>query len=342
MKKTANWGVLGAAAIATKRSMPALNEAPSATLLALASRDIDRGRAVAAALEVPRVYGSYDELLADADIDIVYVPLPNQLHFEWSVRALEAGKHVLCEKPLCLTSDQVKQLCAVRERSGKHIEEAFAFRNHPQWAKLHEILASDMIGPVRAAHGFLAKQFFNPADIRNNPAGGGGGMYDLGSYAISACNMIFRRAPERVVAALEIDPVFGIDRLSSALLDYGGCHAAFTVATQSGGDGWGSQQHLSILCARGWLRFNFPYSQVQPTACCIELGDSASVGAFPTTTFTFAATNQFVLQAERFSRLVLGEPVSGWPIEEAFDTLRTIEGLFESARAGTWHSLSTP
>jgi predicted dehydrogenase len=339
MKKTINWGVLGAAAIATRHSMPAMNEAPSATLLALASRDLDRGRAAAQALGIPRVHGSYAELLADAQIDAVYVPLPNQLHFEWSVRALEAGKHVLCEKPLCLRADQVSELCAVRDRTGRHIEEAFAFRNHPQWAKVNELLASDAIGPVRAAHGILAKQFFDPADIRNNPAGGGGGLYDLGSYAISACNMIFKRAPQRVVAALEIDPNFGIDRLSSALLDYGDRHAVFTVATQSGGDGWGSQQQLAILCARGWLRFDFPYSQVRPVACRVELGDSSSVGAMPTTTFSFAAANQFVLQVERFSRLLLGEPVPIWPIEEAFDTLQTIESLFASARSGTWQHL---
>jgi predicted dehydrogenase len=342
MKKTIKWGVLGAAAIATKHSLPAMNEAPSATLLAIASRNIEKGLALAQRLDVPRVYGSYGELLDDPDIDAVYIPLPNQLHFEWSVRALEAGKHVLCEKPLCLTSEQVRQLCVVRDRTGRHIEEAFAFRNHPQWAKFNEIIAGDVIGPVRAAHGILAKQFFDPADIRNNPAGGGGGMYDLGSYAICACNMIFKRAPARVVAALEVDPTFGIDRLSSALLDYGDCHAAFTVATQSGGDGWGSQQHLTILCAKGWLRFNFPYSQVRPTSCTIELGDATGVGAFPTSTFTFDARNQFMLQAERFSRLLLGDKVPGWPIEESLDTLRTIEGLFESARTGTWQSLPKP
>lgn len=340
MKDTINWGVLGAAAIATQRAMPGIKAAPSATLLALASRDLDKARAAARALDVPRAYGSYDELLADPEVDVVYIPLPNALHFEWSVRALEAGKHVLCEKPLGLSSAQVMQLCAVRDRTGRHIEEAFAFRNHPQWAKFHEIIASGRLGPVRAAHGILAKQFLDPADIRNNPAGGGGAMYDLGSYAISACNLIFRRAPARVVAALEIDPAFAIDRLSSALLDYGDCHAAFTVATQSGGDGWGSQQQLTVLCARGWLRFNFPYSQVQPTACQIELGDSSSVGALATTRFSFAATSQFVLQAERFSRLLLGDPVATWPIEESLATLRTIESLFESARCGAWQPLT--
>lgn len=339
MQKTVNWGVLGAANIARKFSMPGLKAAPSATLLALASRDLDKGRAVARELDIPKLHGSYEALLADPEIDAVYIPLPNRLHFEWSVRALEAGKHVLCEKPLCMTSAQIEELCAVRDRTGKQVEEAFAFRNHPQWTKVREILAGGALGPVRAVHGMLAKQFFDPQDIRNNPAEGGGAVYDLGSYAVCACNMIFRRPPSRVVAALETDPAFGIDRLSSALLDYGDCHAAFTVATQSGGDGWGSQQQLSILCARGWLRLDFPYSQVRPTACRLELGDSSGVGAFPTATFDFEAVNQFTLQGERFSRLLLGDAVPAWPIEESRDALRIIEGIFASARSGGWQAL---
>jgi predicted dehydrogenase len=318
--------------------MPALHQAPSATLLAIASRDSAKARAVARSLNVPRAYASYDELLADPDIEAVYVPLPNQLHYEWSVRALEAGKHVLCEKPLCLNPDQVSKLCKVRDRTGLHIEEAFGFRNHPQWAKLDELLAGEAIGSVRAVHATLAKQFLDPADVRNNPDGGGA-LYDLGSYAISACNLIFKRPPRRVVAALERDPRFGIDRLSGALLDYGDSHAAFTVATQSGPSGWGTHQHLSVLGSAGWLRFDFPYAHARPTACRIDLGDATSVGSFPTSTFAFEPVNQYLLQVERFSRLLLGNPEPFWPIEDALVTLRTIEALFEAARSGSWQSL---
>jgi len=294
MKKTVNWGVLGTAVIATGRTMPALKGSSSATLLALASRDAAKGRAVAQELGVPRVYVGYDALLADPDIDAVYVPLPNHLHFEWSVRALEAGKHVLCEKPLCLTSGEVAQLCAVRDRTGRHIEEAFAFRNHPQWEKLEEILATNAIGTVRAVHGTLAKQFFDPADI---------------------------------------------DRLTSALLDYGDRHATFTVASQSGPAAWATHQHLSVLGASGWLRFNFPLAHAHPTACSIELGDATSVGSLPTATFRFEPVNQYAGQVDRFSRLLLGHDVPSWPIEDALGTLRTIEALFESARSGAWQSL---
>jgi predicted dehydrogenase len=336
MPSTIRWGVVGAAAIAVGRTMPALQEAPSATLLALASRDAAKGRRVAGELAIPRVYASYDELLADPEIDAVYVPLPNQLHFEWSLRALRAGKHVLCEKPLCTSAAQVEELIAERERSGKCIEEAFAYRNHPQWARLDEIIAGGTVGEVRAVHAILAKQFLDPADVRNNLEAGGGALYDLGSYAISACNLVFRQPPARVVAALDRDPVFGIDRLTTGLLDYGGRHATFTVGSQSGSDTWGTHQQFTVLGSRGWLRLNFPFAHGRPTACQLEVGDASSVGAFPTQTHSFEPANHYLLQVERFSRRLLGEAVPAWPIEDALATLRTIEALFASAREGSW------
>ena len=340
MAATIRWGVLGAAAIATGRTMPAMHAAPSATLLGLASRDADKGRRVAQEFGIARLYDSYDALLADPDIDAVYVPLPNQLHFEWALRALQAGKHVLCEKPLCMRAEQVRQLCVERERSGKHIEEGFAFRNHPQWAKLAEVIAAGTIGEVRAVHCTLAKQFLDPTDVRNQLDAGGGALYDLGSYAISACNLVFQRAPLRVVAALDRDPVFGTDRLSSALLDYGDRHAAFTVGTQAGSDAWGTHQQFSVLGSKGWLRLNFGFAHARPTECQMEVGDSSSVGSFPSTTYSFEPVNHYQLQIERFSRKLLGQLVPSWPIEDALDTLRTIEALFASARKDGWQALS--
>jgi predicted dehydrogenase len=339
MKATIRWGVLGAAAIATGRTMPAINEAPSATLLALASRDAAKGQQVAKDFGIARVYTSYDALLADPEIDAVYVPLPNQLHFAWALRALQAGKHVLCEKPLCISSEQVAQLCAERDRTGLHIEEAFAFRNHPQWARLAEIIAAGTIGDVRAVHCTLAKQFLDPADVRNQLDAGGGALYDLGSYAISACNMVFQRSPVRVVAAMDRDPVFRTDRLTSALLDYGDRHAAFTVGTQAGSDAWGTHQQFTVLGSQGWLRMNFGFAHARPTACQLEVGERSSVGSFPTATYTFEPANHYLLQVERFSQLLLGKKVPSWPIEDALNTLRTIEALFASARQDSWQTL---
>ena len=334
------WGVLGVAAIATSRFIPAMKGASAARLVAIASRDSAKAKAVAQEFGVPRHAGSYDDLIHDPEIEALYIPLPNHLHVEWSVKALEAGKHVLCEKPLCLTAAEVVTLQAARDRSGRHIEEAFSYRNHPQWARIGELIAAGAIGTPRAVHCTLAKQFLDPKDIRNNPDKGGGGLYDLGSYTISACSAVFKRAPVRVIAALDRDPAFKIDRLSTALLDYGDRHATFTAATQGGPSAWATHQQFSVLGSNGWLRCDFPFAHPRPTACHLFVGDHTSHGSFPTQTFDFEPVNQYTLQVERFSRLLRGEAVPSWPIEDSLLTLRIVEALFESAKTDRWQKLA--
>jgi len=334
------WGVLGVAAIATSRFIPAMRDARASRLMAIASRDEARARGAAQEFAIPRHYGSYDALLHDPEIDALYIPLPNHLHVEWAVRALQAGKHVLCEKPLCLAPADVLQLIAARERTGRHIEEAFSYRNHPQWTRIREVLDSGVIGSPRAVQATLAKRFLDPADIRNNPQAGGGALYDVGSYTISACTAIFRRAPARAIASIDRDPGFGIDRLSTALLDYGECHASFTVGTQTGPSAWATHQQFSVLATHGWLRCDFPFAHARPTECHVYVGDETSHGAVETTRYAFEPVNQYTLQVDRFSRYVRGEPVPCWPIEDALLTLRIIEALFASAERGAWQPVS--
>jgi predicted dehydrogenase len=332
------WGVLGVAAIATSRFIPAMKDAAAARLVAIASRDASRAKAVAQEFGVPRHFGSYEALLADPGIDAVYVPLPNRLHVEWSERALEAGKHVLCEKPLCMTAKEVATLIRARERTGRHIEEAFSYRNHPQWARIRELLASGAIGTPRAVQCTMAKQFLDPNDIRNNPEQGGGALYDLGSYTISACTAAFGRAPKRVIAALDRDPAFRTDRLSTALLDYGEQHASFTVGSQTGPSAWASHQQFSVLGSNGWLRCDFPFAHGRPTVCHVYVGDHTSHGNVETTSFGFEPVNQYTLQVDRFSRFLAGEAVPSWPIEDSLLTLSIIEALFASAKSGRWEA----
>ena len=271
---------------------------------------------------------------------MVYVDLPNHLHVEWASRALRAGKHVLCEKPLGLAVEDLRALREMRDRTGRLVEEALVFRNHPQWAAIDGLLGDGGIGRVTAVHATLARRFLDPDDIRNDPGAGGGGLYDLGPYAIGACTAILGRAARRVVATIETDPAFGIDRLSSALLDYGDAHATLTVATQSGTEGWGTHQALSVLGTHGWLRCDFPFAHARPTESHVMVGDRTSVDSFPTRTLTFEAVDQYLLQVERFSGLVRGEPVPARPMEDALISLETIDALFASAREGGWRELS--
>jgi predicted dehydrogenase len=339
MADPVRWGVLGTANIAVERTIPAIANARNAVSTALASRDAVRAAAVAKSLDIKRAYGSYEELLGDEEVEAVYIPLPNQLHVEWSERALRAGKAVLCEKPLSLAASDVRRLITVRDDIGGLIEEAFVFRNHPQWALIEDVLKEGRIGDPLVVQGTIAKRFLDPDDIRNQPGSGGGATYDLGTYVIAACNLVLGRAPIRVCAAMDIDPNFRVDRLTTVLLDYGAAHASFAASSQGGTAAWATHQQFSVLGSKGWLRLNFPYAQARPTACCVDIGDATSVGAFPSEVHEFPPVNQYALQVERFSALVRGDPARHWPIEDSLDTLRIVEALFKSAREGRWVDL---
>jgi predicted dehydrogenase len=184
----------------------------------------------------------------------------------------------------------------------------------------------------------MAKQLLDPNDIRNNPEQGGGALYDLGSYTISACTAAFGRAPKRVIAALDRDPAFRTDRLSTVLLDYGEQHASFTVGSQTGPSAWASHQQFSVLGSNGWLRCDFPFAHGRPTACHVYVGDHTSHGNVETVGYAFEPVNQYTLQVDRFSRFLLGEAVPSWPIEDSLLTLSIIEALFASAKSGRWEA----
>jgi predicted dehydrogenase len=324
------WGILGAANIALTRTIPALRKAINATPAALASSSRERGEAAAAQLGIPKVYTDYDALLADPEIEAVYVPTANNEHFRWCLRALEAGKAVLCEKPLTLSSAEVQQLIVVRDRLGGRIEEAFSYRNHPQWTDLAALFRSGEIGTPRAVHAALAKPFLDPTDIRNDPALGGGALYDLGSYAISAVSQALGRPPLRVCASMQFDDR-GVDGLTSALLDYGDAQATFSVSIRSGPSAWATHQQFTVIGDNGWATMDFPFAHARPTPCTLSVGDGASVGSRPSRTINYAPVDQYQLQVERFSALVRGEAAPAWPIEDAALTLRVIEAVRAAA-----------
>ncbi len=248
------WGVLSTAKIGLDRVLPAMQQGALCDIAAIASRAPERAQAAAEALGIPKAYGSYDELLADPEIEAIYNPLPNHMHVEWSSRAMAAGKHVLCEKPIAMTAAEAERLIAVRERTGMRIEEAFMVRNHPQWQAARAWLNEGRIGALQAVQVCFCYRNMNPEDIRNKADIGGGGLYDIGSYCITAARYLFDDEPRRAMALIDRDPDFGTDRLTSAILDFPAGPASFVCGTQTA-----RFQTVQALGAIGWFRFEFPF-----------------------------------------------------------------------------------
>ncbi|NBB52205.1 Gfo/Idh/MocA family oxidoreductase [Rhizobium sp. CRIBSB] len=330
------WGVLGVAGIAVNRVIPAMQAADGCEVVAIGSRSLEKARAAAEALGVARAYGGYQDLLDDPEIDAVYIPLPNTLHVEWSERALAAGKHVLCEKPVAMNAAQAHRLIKARDASGLCVEEGFPFINHPQWTYIRQVLREERIGRARAITGVLAYNNRNPDDLRNNPDEGGGGLYDIGCYLINAVRIAFGAEPRRAIGLFEDDPEFGVDRLTSFILEFEQGHANLTVTTQGGPTTGGTHQHFGVVGERGWLRAEFPFSHSTASPCSVFLGDELSRGSIPTHEERFPVVNQYQLQAERFSRLVRGLPAEPWPIENGVANMRVLDALFRSGTSGHW------
>jgi len=223
------WGVLSSARIGTAKVIPAMQAGENCDIVAIASRSLEKARATAARLGIPKAYGSYEELLADPEIDAVYNPLPNHLHVPWSVKALEAGKHVLCEKPIALTAAEAQELLAAAKRRPQlKVMEAFMYRHHPQWQRARRLVAEGKIGELCTIQSFFSYYNVDPDNIRNIAAVGGGGLMDIGCYCISLSRFIFDAEPQRVLGVVEYDARFRTDRLACGVLDFGCGTATFT------------------------------------------------------------------------------------------------------------------
>jgi len=231
MSKKLRFGVLSTANIGLKKVIPAMQQGELTCVAAIASRDLGKAREAAAALGIPTAYGSYEELLADPNIDAIYNPLPNPLHVPLTVKAAEAGKHVLCEKPLSMTVAEAKTLLGVRERTGVKICEAFMIRSAQQWLRVRQLLDEGRIGELRAVNAHFSYFNVNPDNIRNSVETGGGGVYDIGCYCIQASRFAFKQEPRRVVSLVDRDAQMGTDRLASAILDFPSGQAIFTCST---------------------------------------------------------------------------------------------------------------
>src|SRR5580658_2467117 len=313
MKKI-RWGILGVAKIATAKVIPAMQKASNVEVAAIASRDLSKARAAAEELGIPKAYGSYEELLADPGVDAIYNPLPNHLHVPWSIRAAEAGKHVLCEKPIALSVAETRDLIAARDRANVKIGEAFMARTHPQWIRAAEIARSGRIGEPRVVSGHFSYFNRDPKNVRNIAEIGGGGIMDIGCYPITLSRMIFAAEPLRVHALLDRDPDFKTDRLASVILQYPQGQASFTCSTQLV-----PYQKMHIFGTTGHIEIEIPFNAPPDKPTRIFVNDEVE---------EFPVCDQYTIQGELFSRAILDDTEVPVPLEDALKNMIVIEAIF--------------
>jgi predicted dehydrogenase len=333
MPNKLRWGVLSTAAIGLKKVIPAMQLGECASVVAIASRDLGKAQQAATALGIPKAYGSYEELLADPDIDAVYNPLPNQLHVIWTAKAAQAGKHVLCEKPFSMTVAEAESLLAVRSRTRVKIGEAFMIRSYHQWLRVRELLNEGRIGELRSVFGFFSYFNIDPANIRNQVESGGGALMDIGCYLIHASRYAFAQEPTRVVSLIERDPQMHTDRLASAILDFPAGQSIFTCSTQLV-----PYQRVHFLGTRGRIELEIPFNAPKDSPTRLFLDDGGDLFGRGITTETFPVCDQYTLQGDAFSRAVLENTEVPVPLEDAIKNMAVIEAIFQSASSGQWES----
>jgi predicted dehydrogenase len=325
------WGVLGAAKIAVEKVIPAMQHGSLTEVVAIASRDPARAAAAASALGIPRSYGSYDALLADPEIDAVYNPLPNHLHLPWTIAAAVAGKHVLCEKPIGLTTAEAKALIGVRDRAGVKIQEAFMVRTHPQWIRAMEICRSGRLGDVRSYVGTFSYFNNDPLNIRNVAEWGGGALMDIGCYLIMTSRMIFGEEPRRVMGCIERDPMSRVDTLTSIMLDFPSGQAIGTCGTRLV-----AHRRVQVFGTKGRLEVEIPFNAPPDRPCRLFVDERGDLFGRGVETVEMAACDQYTAQGDLFSRAILQRSEVPYPLEMSVKNMAVIDAVLRSAQSGRW------
>jgi predicted dehydrogenase len=322
------FGVLSTARIGVEKVIPAMQRGQFTEVVAIASRSADRARQAAQHLNIPRSHGSYDALLADPDVDAVYNPLPNDQHVPWSIKALQAGKHVLCEKPIALSAGEARLLVEAGARHPRlKLMEAFMYRHHPQWRKAKELVQTKQIGTLRAIQTFFSFYNDDPANIRHNAAMGGGGLMDIGCYPISLSRWLFDAEPLRVLGLVEYDPRFQVDRLASAILDFGSGQATFTCSMQVA-----PFQQVNIIGTTGRIELaDVPFNAPNDRPCVVRVQQGGEMRRLE-----MEVCDQYTIQGDLFAQAIRNGTAVPTPIEDAVRNMEVIEAMIASGRKGGW------
>jgi predicted dehydrogenase len=328
--KKVRWGILSTANIGLQKVIPGIQKSAHSEVVAIASRELGRAQAAADSLGIAKAYGSYEELFADPDIDAIYNPLPNHLHVPMTVAAAQAGKHVLCEKPMALSAADAQALRACPP--DRLVLEAFMIRFHPQWARAREIVRSGELGEIRSINAVFTYFNADPANVRNQADIGGGGIMDIGCYPITAARYLFESEPLRVVSLVERDPGFGTDRLASVLADFGGGRQlSFTCSTQTV-----PHQRVQVLGSKGKLEVIIPFNAPADERTAITVDTGAPFDGSLARREILPAVDQYAEQAEAFALAVLGQSSLPWGIDDAIASMKVIDAIFASEKSGGW------
>jgi predicted dehydrogenase len=331
MKPKVNWGVLGVAEIGVRKVIPAMQRGDCSQVVAIASRDLERATSAATKLGIPKAYGSYEELLADPEIEAIYNPLPNHLHVPWSIKAMEAGKHVLCEKPIGLTAAEGTELLRARDRTGMKLAEAFMVRTHPQWLKVLDLIATGRIGVVRSIIGYFSYFNRDPKNIRNILAYGGGALMDIGCYLIYVSRLAFAAEPTRVCGLVQFDRDSGTDVLSSAMLDFPAGQSVFTCSTQVV-----PYQRVQILGTERRIEVEIPFNAPPDKPCRIFVDDGSDLSGSRAEILKFEVCNQYTIQGDLFSRSIREGAELSVSLEGSIRNMAVIEAVLRSAKSKQW------
>lgn len=327
------WGILSTANIGLKKVTPAILKSPLSEVVAVASRNLDAANDYIGKLGLAgkaTAYGSYEELFADPNVDAIYNPLPNHLHVPMTLAAARAGKHVLCEKPIALNAEEAEQLRQLPE--GIVFHEAFMVRHHPQWLRAREIARSGELGELRAIRGAFTYFLTDPTNVRNQADIGGGGIYDIGCYPVTASRFLFEGEPTRAVALVDRDPQMKTDRLASVLLDFGGGRqASFVCSTQSVGS-----QSLELIGTKGRVEILIPFNAPEDKATAILVDTGYAQDGSLSRREIIAPCDQYTEQANAFCRAVLGEKPLDWGVEDAIRHMKVLDAIFASEKTGGW------
>jgi predicted dehydrogenase len=327
------WGVLGTSKYAREWIVPGLMKSSDLAVIAVGSREKSKAEAFANDLKISKSYGSYEELLADPDVEVVYNPLPNHLHVPLTLQAARAGKHVLCEKPIALSAREASMLREIPEDI--LVAEAFMVRHHPQWEEARSLARTGVLGRIHTLQSFFSFYLIDPTDIRHRTDWGGGALLDIGCYPVVAGRFIFEREPSRAIALIDRDPQFGTDRLVTGIVDFGeGRRIEFTVSTQAV-----AHQRLEIIGTSGRLELPIPFNPPLGEASVIRLDRSDAIGVSAASEKEIPPANQYQREGEAFSRAVRGMEPLEYGIEDAIANMRVIDALFRSANSGKWENV---